>query len=146
MKSVGTRSRLRRTCSFNRLVVTPYRAASSASSRTLRPRSTTMARLTSSIDVSELRDRVDSKSGRLRLTTRISPRPANHPLTWLEQVLDPPLESQGPDERQGANVGVGKVRLHARRRGQQRPSLRHDIVDQHYSADHPGGRITENDW
>src|SRR5216117_2941361 len=105
MKSVGNRSRLRRTCSFNRLVVTPYRAASSASSRTLRPRSTTMARLTSSIDVSELGDRVDSKSGRLRLTARISPRPANHPLTGLEQVLDPPLESQGADERKVAGVG-----------------------------------------
>src|SRR5438034_3814785 len=92
MKSVGNRSRLRRTCSFNRLVVTPYRAASSASSRTLRPRSTTMARLTSSIDVSELRDRVDSKSGRLRLTARVSSRPANHPLTGLEQVPDPRSE------------------------------------------------------
>src|ERR1700726_2081901 len=112
MKSSGNRSALRLTCSFNRLVVTPYRAASSASSRTLRPRSTTMAPLTSSMDVTEVRDLADSESKRLRLTARISPRPANDPLTRLEQVFDPPLESQRPDERKSTNVGVGKLPLH----------------------------------
>jgi hypothetical protein len=38
MKSSGKRDRLRLTCSFIRLVVTPYRTARSASSRTLCPR------------------------------------------------------------------------------------------------------------
>ena len=137
MKSFGKRSALRLTCSFSRLVVTPYRAASSASSRTLRPRSTTMARVTSSIDMREVRERVDTGSGRLGLTARISPRPADDPLTRLDQVFDLPLEPQRPDERKGANVGVGKVRLQPRRCGEQRPSLRDDIVDQHDSPDHP---------
>jgi hypothetical protein len=48
IKSSGNRSALRLTCSFNRLVVTPYRVASSASSKTQRLLNTTMARLTSS--------------------------------------------------------------------------------------------------
>jgi hypothetical protein len=72
----------------------------------------------------------------LGLTARISPRPANDPLTRLDQVFDLPLEPQGPDERKSANVGVGKLCLHPRRCGEQRASLRDDVVDQHYSPDH----------
>ena len=72
----------------------------------------------------------------LGLTARISPRPANDPLTRLDQVFDLPLEPQRPHERKGANVGVGKLRLHPRRCGEQRPSLRDHIVDQHNSPDH----------
>ena len=89
------------------------------------------------MDVTEVRDLADSESELLRLTARISPRPANDPLTRLDQVFDPRLKSQGPDEGKGANVGMGELPLHARGCSEQRPSLGDDIIDQHYFPDHP---------
>jgi hypothetical protein len=67
---------------------------------------------------------------RLRFTACISCRPPHYAMTCFCQVIDPPHETHGPNERKRANVGLRKLLLQAQRGGEKRSPFGDHIVHQ----------------
>jgi len=82
-----------------------------------------------SLDVCHLY--VKSRPLPLRLPPRVSPCPPNHPMTGFENMIHAQQESFSSDERECTDVCVRQLCLQARRSGQERSALGHNVVNEH---------------